>query len=172
MTTAEEGTTGVPKFIVDQNVGKLSRWLRMMGYDTRFFDGADDSNMVRQALAEGRIILTKDGEIMKRRVVTTGRLRAILITSDVPEQQMQQVIESLNLDCYYRSFTLCLECNEPLVERSIGEVKDRVPPYVFKTQEQYMECPACHRIYWRGTHWAAMMRRLKHFTENPAHHKD
>jgi len=169
MTATEEGATGVPKFIVDQNVGKLSRWLRMMGYDTRYFGGADDSSMVRQALAEGRTIVTKDGEIMKRRVVTIGRLRAILITSDVPEQQIRQVIETLNLNCYYQPFTLCLECNESLAERSIEEVKSRVPPYVFKTQEQYMECPACHRIYWRGTHWAAMMRRLKHFSENASH---
>ena len=171
MTNAAEGTADVPKLIVDQNVGKLARWLRMMGYDTSYFDGADDSNMIRQALVEDRTILTKDGEIMKRRVVTIGRIRAILITSDVPEEQMQQVIEALKLDCYYRPFTLCLECNEPLAERSVEQVKDRVPPYVFKTQEQYMECPACHRIYWRGTHWAAMMRRLKHFAEKSAHHK-
>ena len=161
-------TTNEPKFTVDQNAGKLAGWLRMMGYDTLYFDGDNDSYMIRQALNETRIILTRDSELMKRRVVTTGVLKIILITSDKPGQQMQQVIETLNLNCYHKPFTLCLECNQPLLERHKEEIKDRIPPYVFKTQEQYMECPACHRIYWRGTHWEAMMQRLKRFADRSA----
>ena len=151
------------KFIVDNNVGKLAKWLRMMGYDTVFFDGSNDSHMVAKALAEGRVILTRDTEIMRRRLVTSGRLKAILINSNEPEPQMQQVINTLNLDCQFRPFTLCLECNQPLAEKNKDQVKDRVPPHVFRTQSQYMECPACHRIYWRGTHWQAMTKKLKKF---------
>ena len=151
------------KFIVDHNVGKLSKWLRMMGYDTLFFEGSDDSQMVRVALDEGRVILTRDTQIMKRWVVTTGRLKAILIESDKPEEQIRQVIETLNLDCQFRPFALCLECNETLEDRSGQEVKDRVPPYVYQTQSKYVECPACHRIYWRGTHWQAMTEKLEKF---------
>ena len=134
-----------------------------MGYDTLFFGSGDDSRMVAKALAEGRVILTRDTEIMRRRVVTSGRIKAILINSEEPEQQMQQVIETLNLDYQFKPFTLCLECNQPLVERSKDQMKDRVPPYVFQTQNQYMECPICHRIYWRGTHWQAMTKRLRKF---------
>ena len=151
------------KFIVDNNVGKLAKWLRMMGYDAVLFDGSDDSYLVAKALAEDRIILTRDTQIMKRGVITSGRLKAILINSDEPESQIRQVIDTLNLDCRLRLFTLCLECNQPLEERSKDQVKDRVPPYVFLTQKQYMECPACHRIYWRGTHWKAMTEKLKRF---------
>jgi len=154
-----------PKFIVDNNVGKLAKWLRIMGYDTLFFNGSDDSRMIATALAEGRVILTRDTQIMRRRLVTSGRLKAILIEGDQPEQQMHQVIETLNLDCQFRPFAICLECNQPLVERSKQQVKDLVPPYVFQTQSQYMECPVCHRIYWRGTHWQAMTRRLNRFAE-------
>jgi len=152
-----------PKFIVDNNVGKLAKWLRIMGYDTVFFDGSDDSHMVARALAEGRVILTRDTQIMKRGLVTSGRLKAILINSEQPETQMRQVIDTLKLDCQFRPLTLCLECNQPLVEKSKDQVKDRVPPYVFQTQSQYMECPACHRIYWKGTHWQAMTKKLKNF---------
>ena len=151
------------KFIVDQNVGKLAKWLRMMGYDTLFFNRGDDSRIIATALAEGRVILTRDTQIMKRRLVTSGRLKAILIQSDNPELQMHRVIDSLGLDCHFRPFTLCLECNHPLVERDKEQVKDLVPPYVFQTQSQFMECPSCHRIYWRGTHWQAMTRKLKTF---------
>jgi uncharacterized protein with PIN domain len=159
-------SVGEPKFIVDHNVGKLARWLRMMGYDTLFFEGSDDSQMVLRALREDRIILTRDSEIMKRRVVTSGRLRIVLIDSEVPEQQMRQVMATLKLDCRFRPFTLCLECNQPLMERGREEVRNRVPPYVFKTQDQYMECPTCHRLYWRGTHWEAMTRKLEKLSKS------
>jgi hypothetical protein len=149
------------KFIVDHNVGKLARWLRMLGFDSLFFSGSDDSQMVRQALAESRVILTRDTEILKRRVINNGRLRAVLIESELPEQQIQQLMAAMDLMGKSHPFTICLECNQPLVERSPAEVKERVPPYVYKTQTQYMECPACRRIYWRGTHWKAMMRKLE-----------
>ena len=151
------------RFIVDHNVGKLAKWLRMMGFDSLFFDGSDDSHMVARALSEGRVILTRDTEIMKRRVINSGRLKAVLINSEEPERQMWQLMDTLDLKRQFRPFTLCLECNQPLVERSREEVKDRVPPYVYKTQNQYMECPACHRIYWQGSHWKAMMRKLEKF---------
>ena len=155
-----------PKFIVDCNVGKLVKWLRLMGYDTRFFDGSDDSQLVAIARAEGRVILSRDTQIMKRRVITSGRLKAVLIHSDEPERQIHQVIDTLGLDCRFRPFTICLECNQVLVERNKDEVEELVPPYVFKTQNQFMQCPTCKRIYWRGTHWQAMTKRLKKFVNN------
>ena len=149
------------RFIVDNNVGKLAKWLRMMGYDVLFFNGSDDSSMVTTALAEDRVILTRNTGIMKRRLVTSGQLKAILITSDKPEMQMKQVLGMLRHGSRVKPFTICLECNQPLVERSRQQVKERVPPYVFKTQDQYMECLVCHRIYWRGTHWQAMNKKLE-----------
>jgi len=154
------------RFIVDHNVGKLAKWLRMMGYDSLFFDGDNDSDMVRQALSEGRVILTRDTEIMKRRIINRGQLKAILIESDEPERQMRQLMNTLDLKSHLQPFTLCLECNCPLMEKSREEVKDRVPPYVYKTQSQYMECPKCGRIYWRGTHWEAMTRKLEQLVGN------
>ena len=156
------------RFIVDHNVGKLVKWLRMMGYDSLFFNGSNDSDMVKQALAQGRIILTRDTAIMKRRVVTKGQLNVVLIESEEPEQQMRQVTNRLELNCQFRPFTLCLEYNRVLEERKPDEVRSRVPPYVYKTQQQYMECPACQRIYWRGTHWEAMMRMLEKIAGNNA----
>jgi len=152
-----------PKFIVDCNVGKLAKWLRLMGYDTSFFNGTDDSQLVATALAEGRVILSRDTQIMERRVITSGKLKAILIQSDKPELQIRQVIDALELDSNFRPFTICLECNQVLAERNKDEVKELVPPYVFKTQSQFMQCPACHRVYWRGTHWQSMTKRLEKF---------
>ena len=132
----------------------------MMGFDSLFFSGEDDSQMVRQALAEGRVLLTRDTGIMKRRVVTGGRLKAILMESEEPEQQMRQLAATIDIKTQSRPFTICLECNRLLINRKPAEVKDKVPPYVYKTQKQYMECPGCHRIYWQGTHWKAMLNKL------------
>lgn len=136
-----------------------------MGYDARFFGGSDDSSMIARALDKGRVILTRDTQIMRRRVIKNGQLKAVLIKSDEPEQQMHQVIKDLSLTHEFRPFTVCLECNQPLLERSQQQIEGRVPPYVFQTQSQYRECPICHRIYWRGTHWQAMTRKLKEFVE-------
>jgi len=153
--------SGKPKFMVDHNVGKLAKWLRLMGYDARFFNDGEDSRMIAAALAEDRIILTKDTHILKRGVVTSGRLKAILIEGDKSKEQICQVIQTMNIAHGFRPFTICIECNQPLLNRTKDEVKDRVPPYVFKTQEQYMECPECCRIYWKGTHWMAMTEKLR-----------
>ncbi len=151
--------------MVDTNVGKLAKWLRLMGYDALFFTGENDSGMIAIALAEGRVILTRDTQIMKRRIVTNGQLKAILIKSDKPGEQMRQVITTLNPNHQYRPFTICLECNQPLLESSKEQVRELVPPYVFQTQSQFMQCPSCHRIYWRGTHWQAMTKKLEKFME-------
>ncbi len=155
------------KFIVDHNVGKLARWLRMLGYDTLFFTGSDDWQMIMTALVEKRVIMTRDTEIMRRGVVATGRLKAVLIRSDRPREQIEQVVETLSLDCKQSQFTICLEDNHRLEQRDIGQVKGRVPPYVFRTQEHFVECPSCHRIYWKGTHWQAMTTRLQNLTCPP-----
>ncbi len=147
-------------------MGKLAKWLRMMGYNTLFFSGDNDSRMITLAQKEARVILTKDTQIMRRRVVASGQIKTILIKSDKPEIQMHQVMATLDLDPQFKPFSLCLECNQPLLERSQHQVKDLVPPYVFQTQSQYMACPKCHRIYWRGTHWQAMTERLRRFRED------
>ena len=154
------------RFIIDHNVGKLVRWLRMMGYDSLFFDGDDDGQMVKQALAEDRIIVTRDAGMMQRRVITRGRIRAVLIKSEEPERQMQQLMSAYDIKGGSDPFTLCLECNQELEARSREEVTGRVPPYVYRTQTQYMECPGCHRIYWRGTHWQAMVRKMEKLANN------
>ncbi len=152
-----------PKFIVDVNAGKLAKWLRMMGYDALLFDELDDGRMVKTALAEGRTIITKDSEFIKRRAVVTGRVKAVLVAGDDPEKQMQTVIGKLKLARDFKPFSRCLECNAELQSRHQSQVKDSVPPRVFERHGEYMECPVCRRIYWRGTHWESMDRKLQEF---------
>ncbi|MEE8469806.1 MAG: Mut7-C RNAse domain-containing protein [Dehalococcoidia bacterium] len=149
------------RFIVDSNVGKLARWLRIAGFDALFIKDVDDSKLVRIALAEGRVLLTRDTEILKRRLATRGRMKVILIEDDEVKAQLRQVMTTFGLASQIRPFTLCLECNESLLPREMVDVKKLVPPHVFRTQTQYMQCPACQRVYWRGTHWERMSRELE-----------
>jgi uncharacterized protein with PIN domain len=151
-------------FIVDANAGKLARWLRMMGYDTLFFSDIEDGHLVDMAMKEGRIVVTRDTQIAKRRVAANGNLKVIVIREDDPKRQLLQVMKELNLDCRETQFTRCLECNQILLPRSKDEVQDLVPPYVFRTQTQYMQCPSCRRVYWHGTHWQRMKQALEEIT--------
>jgi uncharacterized protein with PIN domain len=151
-------------FIVDSNAGKLARWLRMMGYDTLFFNDIEDGRLVDMAMKEGRVVVTRDTQIAKRRVAANGSLRVILTRDDDPRKQLLQVMKELSLDCRQMQFTRCLECNRRLKPRSKEEVKDLVPPYVFSTQTQYMQCPSCSRVYWQGTHWQRMKSALEEIT--------
>jgi hypothetical protein len=148
------------KFIADNNVGKVAKLLRMLGYDTLFFTEKDDNEMVRRAFKESRVILTRDTQIMKRRLVRDGRLKAVFIREDNPKMQLLEVLKALNLS-HFRPFSLCLECNQPLIPRSREEVQDLVPIRVLNNHNRYTECPLCHRIYWEGTHWQAMAEKLK-----------
>ena len=150
-----------PRFIVDINAGKLAKWLRIMGYDALLFTDKDDGKMIKIALNENRVILTRDSQIMKRRLITSGTLKAILVQGDELKTQLKQIASALNLDYQFRPFTICLECNHSLIARNKEEVSNRVPPHVLKTQSHYMECPSCHRVFWRGTHWQAMMKELE-----------
>ena len=150
-----------PKFIADENVGKLGRYLRRLGFDTALFSGSEDRDMVKQALAEGRVILTRDTHIEKYGAAASGRIKVITFSTDVPAEQLKQVVNALALAGAGAPLTRCLECNLPLETRKKEEVAGRVPPYVFKTHERFVECPSCRRVFWQGTHWHAMRRQLE-----------
>lgn len=147
------------KFIVDINVGKLAKWLRMIGYDTQLFDHRDDKHLIHIALTESRTIITRDTRMMQRRIIAIGELKALLIKDHDPAKQIYQVIKELGLNPNFRPFSLCLECNQTLEKISKEDALDRVPPYIYQTQSQYVECPDCRRIYWQGTHWQAMVKK-------------
>lgn len=148
-----------PRFLADCNVGRLARWLRALGYDASYHAHIGDAELVREAAAESRVLLTRDRDLTKRRVIQTGVVRAILIRDDEVTQQLRQVFAELDLELK-EALTRCIECNAELESRVPATVAERVPPYVRLTQSRYSECPACGRIYWAGTHWQRMREVL------------
>jgi uncharacterized protein with PIN domain len=135
-------------------LGTLAKWLRILGYDTLFDPDIDDHQLVRLARAEGRLILTRDRELARRRGV-----RVLLIASEHLDDQIRQVLADLDLEPD-RSFSRCPVCNEPLVAIDRETARSRVPAYVARTQRTFRSCPICQRVYWRGTHWQHINEQL------------
>ncbi len=144
------------RFIVDVNVGKLAKWLRILGFDTLFINPIEDGALVQIALRDGRIILTKDTHIAERRAVTSGQVRVVLVEGDRALDQLAFVAKELRLRRPFKMFSRCIDCNVPLQEIDRSSVQDLVPPYVYRTQKRYMTCSLCAKVYWSGTHWQRM----------------
>ncbi len=147
---------GRPRFFADSMLGKLARWMRTLGYDVAYEREIEDSELVARALRERRIILTRDRLLVKRR---GARDNHIFIEGDRVEEQLRQVVDRFPCD-EGLFLTRCLRCNTPLEAVDKDDVKGRVPPYVFRTQERFSICPDCGRIYWSATHREHMIKDL------------
>lgn len=148
------------KFIADENVCKLGRWLRILGYDVAYHPQFSDAELAGIALKEKRIILTRDHDFLAMKTVE----RCLLLESTNPIQQLKQVVETFNLTpTEDKIFSRCVKCNVPVERIEKSAVVSKVPPYVYKTQDIFYRCPGCESIYWAGTHIENFKNRLKSF---------
>ena len=143
------------KLLADGMLGRLARWLRLLGYDTAYDNVADDLALARQARAEGRVLLTRDRELAARR-----GLRTLLIHSETLEEQLQEVRQALGPPPH-PPLSRCTVCNVELSSVAPEDVAERVPPYVLRTQSRFRQCPRCGRVYWAGTHVREMENVLR-----------
>jgi uncharacterized protein len=137
------------RFAADRNLGRLAKWLRILGYDTLYDRRNADEGFLRRAAEEGRIALTRKRDLARR--VRPGAL--LVVKADRVEAQIDEVLNGLNSkpDPSLR-MTRCLNCNASLEEIPRGSVEGRVPAYVYQSREQFRNCPCCGRIFWPGTH--------------------
>lgn len=150
------------RFLADVMLGRLARWLRVLGYDTLYIRKGIDSLLILQAYREARIILTRNSKIYKK----IGPERALFIHFDNFRDQVSEVIDSLNLEFDSNIFlSRCLECNLPLITLPGEEAQAKVPPYVFQTMEEFKTCPQCSKIFWSGTHIEEMRKLITAFWE-------
>ena len=142
------------KFILTDELGRLARWLRILGFDTVV--EKDRRALVLRSLREDRVILTRDSKMSR----FTGA-RMVKIASDFVEKQLAQAIHELGLKINKDDlFKLCIICDEELVPAEKASIKELVPAYVYETQENFMKCPKCSRIYWQGSHWELVNKFL------------
>jgi uncharacterized protein len=142
-----------PRFVVDVNLGRLARLLRVLGLDVWWSSDADDPTLADISRNEQRILLTRDRGLLKRSVITHG----LFVHSQDPEQQAVEVIRRLDLEQRLAPFTRCLRCNGTLVAVSKDEVVDRLEPLTRRYYQDFSRCSGCGRIYWAGSHHARMV---------------
>jgi uncharacterized protein with PIN domain len=139
-------------------LGRLARWLRILGHDVLYFRAIEDADLVEIARKEGRVLLTRDTRLVQRRAARN----AILIESSILEEQLRQLVRWDGAGLLAPGLCRrCLVCNEATAPVEKVSVRGRVPPYVFRTQVRFRECPACRRIYWKASHVRDMLQRLK-----------
>ncbi|MEW6103167.1 MAG: Mut7-C RNAse domain-containing protein [bacterium] len=149
------------KFILDDMLGKLARWLRIMGYDAKYCTRISDDELINEAKKEGRILLTRDRLLVKRFAVSS-----LLIKSEDIKEQIKQVIERFNLDTK-NIFTRCPSCNGLLEKIKKEKAYNNVPNIVFSRYDNFSLCTLCGKYYWKGNHWEKIKEGLTELTQLP-----
>ncbi len=139
-------------------LGKLTKYLRILGVDTEYVDSNDFGHKLELARESGRLFLTRNTEILRRRDPPQFQF----INSNFPEYQLLEVVERHrispeNPDVLRR----CLRCNTILVPVEKDSVRTKVPEYVFSTQDSFSVCIRCNSIYWKGTHYHKMFQFIE-----------
>ena len=145
-----------PRFLADAMLGRLARWLRILGYDAEYFPGEDD-DLLRQARREGRVLLTRDTRLLQRRPLPPH----LFIESDHVMEQLRQVVAALRLNPAVPPAHRCSCCNAVLEPRDKAQVVGRVPEFVWSHHQAFWACPRCQRIYWAGSHRRRMEEAIK-----------
>lgn len=145
------------KFLLTKELGRLVRWLRIMGFDTEYFDSENKASLIITALREERIIVTRN-----KRLTKSSGIKIVALEAELIKHEIKELLQKLNLKPDDKQlFSRCIICNELLKSIEKEKVKDKVPEYVFKTQKEFVTCPKCQRIYWQGTHWGNVRQILK-----------
>ena len=145
-------------FAADRTLGKLAKWLRLLGFDTTF---EIDVPVVPfyEHMEKDRIVLTRTGTLKKQ---FSGR-RLVFITSNYLDAQLKQVIAELGIcQTDARPFSRCIDCNIPIVGADPDDVCGLVPDYIHETHKEFHKCLQCHRIFWQGSHTKRSLEKIEH----------
>ena len=140
------------RFVADAHLGGLARLLRMTGFDTLYDNNFADPEIEAIAARDGRIVLTRDRELLKRRTITHG----CYVHALKPAEQFAEILDRLDLARSARPLTLCLACNAPLRAIDKALVEHRLPPSVRERCQHFSTCDVCRRVFWEGSHWVRM----------------
>jgi len=144
------------RFVADVHLGRLARYLRLLGFDTLYATNLDDRSLVAISVRERRILLTRDVGLLKHRLLTRGYW---VRTTDA-DRQVAEIVGAFSLGKDLRPFTRCMSCNAQLRPVARAAVAGWVPTRVFRRYRRFTYCAGCGRCYWRGTHF----QRLEELT--------
>ena len=149
-----------PRFVLDVHLGKLARYLRMLGFDSLYENDLDDPTIIAISLRERRIILTRDRGILKNGAVTHG----YWLRATQPREQLREVVRAFDLQRRIEPFSRCLVCNGPLQAVDKSEVLERLPTRVKDCYDRFVRCQNCDGIYWAGSHYERMRKLVEELT--------
>ena len=145
------------KFLADRMLGKLAKELRMLGYDTIYYQGENAYLLIKWAREEGRVILTRNTKLIPKRPEDN----IIRVMEDKPSLQLRELIQKKIISLNEKNFfSRCLLCNILLDEIPREEAEGKVPDFIFYQQREFFRCPQCLRIYWKGSHQDHMQKKI------------
>jgi uncharacterized protein with PIN domain len=148
------------KFVADGMLGKLTRWLRMLGYDVKYSNDLDDAHLLSLVKKEKRILLTRDFELY-RQTVDKG-FEAFYVEGQTKEGKLAMLAERfhIKLDIDMAN-SRCPKCNTKVKPISKEAIKDKVEQSTLAHYDDFWICPKCKQIYWQGSHWTKIRKSLK-----------
>jgi uncharacterized protein with PIN domain len=161
------------KFIADSMLGRLARWLRLLGHDTLYFSSIEDRRLLKIAREESRTLLTRDTRLVKMK----GLQNFLLLRENDTFQQLKTVITTFDLVPYdqlskggfeipHSIHSRCSLCNSPLADIPLEHVRPFVPDYVYRTSAAMKKCVHCSKFYWKGTHHEKLRKKLREILYN------
>ncbi|MFN3134444.1 MAG: Mut7-C RNAse domain-containing protein [Candidatus Kryptonium sp.] len=145
------------RFVADVMLGKLAKWLRLLGYDTIYDPKLSTKELVKIANEEERLFLTRS----KRVVEEFGAKNFYIVKAEKFKEQLNEVIKNLNLNTETNLFSRCSICNVEIVEVEKSNIINLIPEETAKSFEEFYQCPKCGKIYWNGSHTARIVKTLK-----------
>ncbi len=152
-----------PRFIADANVGRLARYLRLLGLDCRYRNDYIDTEIARIAVAENRIVLTRDRRLLRRKAITHG----CFVRANDPREQVREVIRRFDLYRDIRPWNRCTECNGVLASVDKSAIEDQLQPLTRRYFDRFLCCPDCGKIYWQGSHVGRAQSMIHEFAAEP-----
>lgn len=143
-------------FIIDSNLGKLARYLRLMGFDTLYSNQYSDREVVETGVNEGRIILTRDRRLLHHKIITHG----YFVRSVHPDEQVAEVLKRFDLANLIRPMHRCAVCNGEINSVDKKDVLDKLEPLTKKYYSEFYQCADCEKVYWKGSHYEKIIRKL------------
>jgi uncharacterized protein with PIN domain len=137
-----------PQFVVDSNLGRLARYLRLLGFDCLYRNDYSDDMVARIASEQQRVVLTRDRSLLRRKIVTYG----YFVRADKPKIQTREVLQRFALFSQIKPLTRCTHCNGVLAETGKNRIEHRLEPLTRRYFDKFLLCPDCNRIYWQGSH--------------------
>ena len=146
------------RFVCDDNLGKLAKYLRILGFDTLFQENISDPELMRLAASQERFLLTRDHHLIQ----FSHPYGILLLDDDDSLGQLAMTIISLGLIIDPELlFQRCSRCNEIALPVDMDRVKNQIFPFILRTQNEISRCPSCGRFYWKGSHYTRLLRQMR-----------